>query len=1571
MSGVDKFNYDIAVIGMAGRFPGAQNVEGFWQNLRRGVESITFFTDEELLKAGVEPALLSDANYVKAGAIIEEIELFDASFFNFTPREAEMMDPQHRLFLEHAWQAMETAGYEAEKYPGRVGVFAGESVNTYLLHNLLPQRELIESVGVFQTLIGNDRDHLTTQVAYKLNLKGPCVNVQTACSTSLVAVHLACQSLLNQECDMALAGGVSVSVPQGQGAVYQEGGIVSPDGHCRAFDARAGGTVKGNGVGVVVLKRLADALADGDSVEAVIKGSAINNDGSQKVGYTAPGVEGQAGVVAEALAVALVEPETISYVETHGTGTALGDPIEIAALSQAFGMGPEPKNVCALGSLKTNIGHLDAAAGVAGLIKTVLALKHGQIPQSLHFEQPNPNIDFSRTPFYVNAKLADWEPNGGPRRAGVSSFGIGGTNAHVVLEEAPALEPSGAGRTQQLLTFSAKTAAALDRMTANLAAYLKERPEANLADVAYTLQMGRKDFPHRRALVCTDRDDALSTLEAMDPRRVRTNVHEREAGRVVFMFPGQGSQYVNMTRELYESEQTYRAEVDRCAELLRAHLGFDLRDVLYVDASSQEEAAERLKQTFITQPAMFVVEYALARLLMEWGVRPQALVGHSIGEFVAACLAGVFSLEDALKLVAARGRLMQGMPAGAMLAVPLSEHELQPFLREPVSMAAVNAPSLCVISGDVEAIKRAEQQLAREGVVCRHLHTSHAYHSLMMEPVLDLFAEQVAGIRLHAPRIPFISGLTGTWITAEQATDANYWSRQLREPVRFAAAVAELLKEPERILLEVGPGQSLTALVRQQQRNGSAGRLVLSSLPRPLDQKSDLSCLLETLGQLWTAGMEINWPAFYKGQHRRRIPLPTYPFERQRYWIDARPQTGVNDAPSEMLSRQPDDADWFYAPSWKRSIREREAVEDEALAKDRCRLIFADECGLGSLVAQRLESPGVEVFVVKAGERFGQVAERIFEIDPGRRQDYDAVLNELRLRGKTPEAILHTWGVSEEPETTLAPDVFEPSQVKNFYSLLFLMQALGESMLAGSLRLCVVTNNLQEVTGEESLSPLKATVLGLCKVIPQEYPQISCRSVDVILPAREAEREALADNLIAELVGRDERAATAEEIAYRGRHRWVQIFEPVKFAGMLRESHDEGRLREGGVYLLTGGPGDIDLALAQNLSQSVRCKLVLNSDAHFPAREQWPQWLEAHDEQDEVSRRIEKLMDLESAGAELMLYSADVGDREQMASVIARARDRFGDINGVFHTAAVTGGGMIQLKTPSAVASVFRPKVLGTLVLQSLLKDAPPDFFVLFSTTLSLTGVFGQADYCAANAFLDAFARAQTTMGKTLTVAVNWNLPQWENWQEAALAGASEFQVQFAEMRRAYGITPDEGARALRRILKGQQSQVIVSTQDFQALIEAQKTAAASDLLDGLKSARLSGGADGKRRADDYAPPEGEIEQGVARVWEELFGIERVGRHDNFFELGGNSLIAIQLVSQLRKVFQVELALNRLFEAPTTEGLARAVIESQQKARETEEVERLLREIEGLSLDELQAHLSQELQTGSEQSLDG
>ena len=869
---------------MAGRFPKARNLDEFWRNLCDGVEAVSFFSDEELADAGVAVPR-GHPNFVKARAVLEDADSFDASFFGMNPKEAELTDPQHRLFLECAWEALENANCDSTKFGGAIGVFAGMSTNTYLTHNLdISPALTIGSNGEFRAMLGNERDYLTSRVSYKLNLRGPSLNIQTACSTSLVAVNVACQHLLTYQCDLALAGAVSVSFPQRRGYLYQEGGITSPDGHCRPFDAASAGTVSGDGVGVVALKRLEDALKDGDAIYAVIKGFATNNDGSLKIGYTAPSVEGQADVIAMAQAMAGIAPETISYIEAHGTGTPLGDPIEIEGLTRAFRLGTDAKNFCALGSVKGNIGHLDTAAGIAGLIKTALALHHRKIPASLHFSSPNPKINFANSPFRVNQALTEWKNGGTPRRAGVSSFGIGGTNAHVVLEEAPGSETLGTSRPVQLLLLSARTKTALQTAAKNLACHLTKHPQANLADVAFTLQTGRRAFEHRAILACRDATEAAKALEAFDAKRVFTGAPQKENPPVVFMFPGQGAQHVHMGRQLYETEPVFRRTVDHCCQLLEPQLGLDLRTVLFPDHNLLPAAAAKLSQTAITQPALFVIEYALAQLWMSWGVQPAAMIGHSLGEYVAACVAGVFSLDDVLTLVTARGRMMQSLPPGIMLALRLPEAEVKLLLSDNIALAAVNAATACVVSGSRDAMETFQSQLAERNVGCVALQTSHAFHSAMMESMLAPFAELVRKIKRQPPRIPFVSNVTGTWITNAQAVDPAYWAAHLRQTVRFADGLTELLKA-DRVLLEVGPGQTLSGLARQHSGH-KATTPVIASLGRARDESPELETVLNALGQLWNSGVSPAWEKFYLGEQRRRVWLPTYPFERKRYWAE-------------------------------------------------------------------------------------------------------------------------------------------------------------------------------------------------------------------------------------------------------------------------------------------------------------------------------------------------------------------------------------------------------------------------------------------------------------------------------------------------------------------------------------------------------------------------------------------------------------------------------------------------------------------------------------------------------------
>ena len=888
----------IAIIGMSGRFPKAENIEQFWSNLRDGVEAISFFKDEELEWSWIDgPPPKDNPAFVKARGVLDKAEWFDAGFFGMTPREADVMDPQHRVFLECAWEALENAGYTPESIKGLAGIFAGSSMNTYLLANLLSHRPPTAVLGdAFKLLLATDKDFLTTRVSYKLNLQGPSVNVQTACSTSLMAVCLACQSLLSYQCDVALAGGVAVAFPQKHGKLHQEGGVISPDGHCRTFDENAGGTIFGDGAGLVVLKRLADAQADGDRICAVIRGSALNNDGARKVGYSAPSVDGQAEVIAMAHAAAGIDPSTIGYVEAHGTATPMGDPIEIAGLTKAFGRRKAGALTCAIGSVKGNIGHLDVAAGIAGLIKTVLSLQHRELPPLLHFQKANPKIDFANSPFFPNTTLREWTANGHPRRAGVSAFGIGGTNAHVVLEEAPAVEPSAPARPWQLLTLSARSAAALDRATELLAQHLKTHPGENFADVAHTLRVGRKAFAHRRAVVCRDAGDAIAALTSGDASRLTTAEVGEARPSIALMFPGQGAQHVGMGRELYETEPVFREQVDKACELLRPLLGLDLRTLLYPAAGegSEEAAALKLAQTSITQPALFVIEHALAKLWMQRGVRPQAMIGHSLGEYVAACISGVWSLEDALRLVATRARLMQAQAPGVMLALRLPEAEAQALLTPGLSIAAINGPKLCVISGPAEAIATLEKELERRGIAGRRLVTSHAFHSAMMEPMLPAFEEALKQVKFNAPQIPWVSNVTGKWITADQIAKPAYWLEHVRHAVRFADGLDELAVRGFTVLIEAGPGQTLATLARQNPATAeTAGRVVVGSLPALASSETDRATLLKACGRLWLAGVNLDWTALAGDERRLRVALPTYPFERKRHWVEPAPHDDV------------------------------------------------------------------------------------------------------------------------------------------------------------------------------------------------------------------------------------------------------------------------------------------------------------------------------------------------------------------------------------------------------------------------------------------------------------------------------------------------------------------------------------------------------------------------------------------------------------------------------------------------------------------------------------------------------
>ena len=1443
----------IAIVGMAGRFPGAPDVARFWNNLKAGLESVTFFSDDELAAAGISRDLLQDPAYVRARGIVADADRFDARFFGYTPREAELIDPQQRVFLECAWEALEHAGCDPEQYAGRIGVYAGTGINTYLLA-LAARPDVLAAYSPVQIAIASDKDFLPTRVSYKLNLTGPSVNVQTACSTSLVAVHVACQSLLSGDCDMALAGGVRITVPQESGYRYQTGSILSPDGHCRAFDAGAQGTVSGNGVAIVVLKRVEDAIANGDTIFAVVKGSAINNDGSLKVGFTAPAVQGQAQVIADAHRAAGIAPGSVTYVEAHGTGTDLGDPVEMAALGAAFSTGTDETGYCAIGSLKTNVGHLDAAAGATGLIKAALAVHEGAIPPSLHFSSPNPKIDFASSPFFVNTTLSQWPAVDGPRRAGVSSFGLGGTNAHVVLEEAPVVAPGGPARHSQLLVVSARSEAALEAACDNLAAHLAATPDLNLADVAFTLQTGRHRFDHRRFVVCTSAGEAAGALGA-EPGRGTIACETRTGRAVAFMFPGQGAQQVNMGRALYEREPLFREHLDRCAALLEPHLGFDLRTVLYPEGSI-EAAAERLVQTAVAQPALFAVEYSLAQLWMSWGVMPSAMIGHSVGEYVAACLAGVMTLPDALALVATRGRLMQAAAPGSMLSVPLGADDLMPSIGKQLSIAAVNTATSTVVSGPTPAIAALQQRLAADGVETKLLKTSHAFHSSMMDPALPEFRAAVQAAALSAPTRPFVSNLTGGWITAEQATSADYWVEHLRRAVRFHDGLQTMLRDSPPVLLEVGPGRTLASLGREAAR--SLGTYAIASFEND-------TCV-HAAGQLWLAGVTIEWSAFHGGERRRRVAgLPTYPFERQRYWIETtRAAVAAAEAPSRLPIH-----DWFSTPAWTTAMAAPDPVEADI--QDGAWLVFGDRGLLADTVARAIADRGGSAIAVLSSDRFAEVTPDLFEIRSADRGDYFTLFETLARNGVRVRRIVHAWPEADGEDGSAA-----------FAALLSLVQAVGQHFTEAPLGLTIVTSGAHDVTGAESLRPSAALALGAVRVVPMEYRNLSCVAIDI-----DGHRTDGAT------IVRESVAPVDAIVALRGGRKWVQTFRPLTLPAA---NGAPARLRHRGVYLITGGAGGVGVEIARYLARTLQARLVLTGRAVTPS-----------------GTAATEIAALEAAGAEVIYLQADAADAAAMKAAVAAAIARFGTLNGLIHAAGAD-------KTPCAIheidsarcADQFRPRVAALSAIEQVVSGLDLDVVVLTSSLSSVLGAAGHLPYTAAHLYMDAFAQRANRDGATPWVVINWD--NWTTWKSAPIVRRDEHRA---------GMTAAEGTEAFARVLGSTSAtHVVVSSEDLARRTmrigaETEREAAAGT------PARAAALHPRPALSNEYLAPTTSTEIVLVSIWEDLLGIGGIGVRDNFFELGGDSVTSIQVVARAG-ARGLRITTRQAFELPTVAELAAA-----------------------------------------------
>lgn len=1473
----------IAIVGMSAGFIDCTTPEEFWQNLKAGRESVG-----EKTKVDATAAASGTGHWVESNSTDDRDEWFDASLFGLSPRESGRMEPQHRLFLEAAWEALEDGGCSPEAVGPRVGVFGGANFTSYF--SLTPDSHMPDALD---EMIGSDKDYLATRVAHHLGLQGPAMTVQSACSTSLVAAHLACQSLRSGECDVAVAGGISITKPRMNRYFYTPGGILSPDGFCRAFDAEALGTVFTEGGAAIALMRLEDALSRRHPIYAVIRGSAVNNDGGGKTSYMAPSIAGQERVIREALRAAKVDPENVSYVEGHGTATVLGDAIELAALTRVFRSRTDKVGFCQLGSVKSNIGHTVSAAGVAGLIKTALALKHEQIPPNVNFQTPNPDLDFATSPFFVSGELREWpRDRQAPRFAGVSSFGVGGTNAHVVLQEPPVRAKGRARRSHYVLTLSAASEGALTAAADRLRARLKGVSRSELADVAYTLNVGRRALSHRAAIVCADVRGAREALAGHSQASAFGGRVAAGARSIAFMFPGQGAQYIGMGRQLYESEAVFRGVIVDALTVLRDAHGLDLAAAFQASADAGAPDEAFITRTEIAQPLIFMIEYALGVLLMSWGVKPNFAIGHSVGEFAAATLAGVFRVQDALGLVVLRGRLMQTMAPGAMLSVAAPFDTVKSILPADLDLAAVNGPRQCVVSGPSEAIDRfAADLLADSQIQSVRLRTSHAFHSRMMTPMLEAFRRAVSAVEVRPPSFPIISNETGGVANWRELRNPEYWVRHVRAPVMFAQGLQTLVGRGADLLLEVGPGRQLSGLAQQCGLHRQGVRIA-NTMHNEGATLAEQSVLMRALSRIWSEGGAVDWAAVHRTDNRQMVAVPRYPFERERY-----PNVTRAAKPARREGKL-DVSEWLYLQTWRRVVL---APTSTDLGADGCCVSFEGGETLGGRVAEGLSARGHRVAIVRPGLAFAN-SEDGFTINPTSTEDYQTLFEALKADGVIPRRIVHAWSV-ERPgaaETDALP--VDGNQRLGIHSLSQILNAYREVFGREPFAFDLVVSGAFDVTGAESLLPEQASAIGFAKVAPQENTHLACRLIDIDPQLIEgAVPDRVVERLVEAVVSRSDKT-----IALRQDYWWEQGFERSPF---VPDRNASPRLKQGGVYLVTGGLGHIGMIFARHLAKTWNARLILVGRSALEAAEQ----ATAEPEDPPAPSRRDRLAELNALGGEAVYVQADVSVLDDVKRLRAVIHERFGRLDGI-----IFGAGSVDAQAAADDVENFgiyeenyTGKVHGLKNALAVFGDDPLDFAVVLSSISTILGGMGLSAYAAANHVADLLILQHRRAGHP-----NWMTTDWDLWAGGRMSDENPRFARFLGL----AIKAEEGAQALEDLLGlPQLGLVVVSTHDLETRINT--------WVRGLVSSEDVVAPQHKRPnlATSFVEVEGELEQRLAQLWSQILGIDTIGRDDDFFEMGGHSLLAVQVTVRIQEFVPANAPTANLYETPTIRTLAAAL----------------------------------------------